>query len=640
MLRAKWIRVCIFTGGFLLVQSAGRATDADALAITSNILARHLPYGAIMDPIFASTTTTQITGYTRCGDSALWTGAFLAAEAFRYKVTHAADAMINVSNTVSALQGLVDVTGTNLLARCMVPANSPYAAGISSEENANGVYTNSSSGWIWIGNTSRDEYTGVIFGLGVAYDMIDDATVKSNIAALVTRLVRFLSGNNWSVVLPGGGSSTTFLVRPEEMLALVQVGRHVNSAEFEDYYDLLRITLSTTLTAPVTVDIVDDNSYFKFNLDYMTFYNLIRLESSSAGTLYSAAYDIVRHHTASHQNAFFDIVDRGLSSPDATRDTETVSLLNQWLQRPRRDVTVDLSKTVSVCGSQACSPIPVPLRVPTDFLWQRSPFQLSGGGSGIIESAGIDYILPYWMARYYGVIQSLTVQSAASGLTAVAPESLASLYGSNLAAQTAQATSVPLPTSLGGVMLNVTDTTGTTRNAPLLYVSATQINFEVPAGTAPGTATFNVTSGSATQSTTGTLQNVAPSLFSANGTGMGVAAATAVQTVIGSTVQGSVPVFQCSNSGCTSVPINLGVDTPIFLTLYGTGIRNRSALSNVRVTVGGVSENALYAGAQGTFAGLDQINIPLSLDLRGKGEVPVVVVVDGQTSNAVTINVQ
>ncbi|HEY7180203.1 MAG TPA: hypothetical protein VIC84_02240 [Blastocatellia bacterium] len=42
-------------------------------------------------------------------------------------------------------------------------------------------------------------------------------------------------------------------------------------------------------------------------------------------------------------------------------------------------------------------------RVNTDFLWQRSPFLLFGGGAGAIETAGIDYILPYWMARYYGI---------------------------------------------------------------------------------------------------------------------------------------------------------------------------------------------------------------------------------------------
>ena len=58
------------------------------------------------------------------------------------------------------------------------------------------------------------------------------------------------------------------------------------------------------------------------------------------------------------------------------------------------------------CGADdvACAPIPIEQRVTTDFIWQRSPFQLVGGGAGLIEGAGIDYILPYWMARYYGVL--------------------------------------------------------------------------------------------------------------------------------------------------------------------------------------------------------------------------------------------
>jgi hypothetical protein len=42
--------------------------------------------------------------------------------------------------------------------------------------------------------------------------------------------------------------------------------------------------------------------------------------------------------------------------------------------------------------------------VRTDFLWQRSPFQLSSGGDGYVEGAGIDYLLPYWMGRYFGVV--------------------------------------------------------------------------------------------------------------------------------------------------------------------------------------------------------------------------------------------
>jgi uncharacterized protein (TIGR03437 family) len=240
------------------------------------------------------------------------------------------------------------------------------------------------------------------------------------------------------------------------------------------------------------------------------------------------------------------------------------------------------------------------------------------------------------MARYYGVLTG-GVQSAASASAGIAPGSLASLYGTSLATTTAQATSQPLSVTLGGIMLSVTDSAGAQRNAPLLYVSPTQINFQVPDSAAPGPAKFAV----GAQNFTATIQNVAPALFSMSGTGSGVAAAQAIAVQAGnSSLQSPVPVFQCGTAGCVSVPINLGVDRRIYVTFYGTGIRNRSSLANVTVTIHGVSQPALYAGPAPGFAGLDQVNVVLSLALRGSGESDVVLTVDGQTSNTVTINVQ
>src|SRR5580704_12461750 len=76
------------------------ASEADALAISANIQARHTPFGTILDPIFASAGSQQIIGYTRCGDSAIWTGHYLAAEAFRYQVTRAPEALDNVRSAI------------------------------------------------------------------------------------------------------------------------------------------------------------------------------------------------------------------------------------------------------------------------------------------------------------------------------------------------------------------------------------------------------------------------------------------------------------------------------------------------------------------------------------------------------------
>src|SRR5215831_9146001 len=133
---------------FFAASFAGFAAERDAVAISANIQAKHTPFGTILDPIYASATSNQITGYTRCGDSALWTGAYLAAESFRFSVTHQPEASANVQKAFTGLKSLVDVTGTDLLARCIVPESSAFAAGIESEEASNGVYHNPPNVWI------------------------------------------------------------------------------------------------------------------------------------------------------------------------------------------------------------------------------------------------------------------------------------------------------------------------------------------------------------------------------------------------------------------------------------------------------------------------------------------------------------
>jgi len=383
--------------------------ESDALAILATIQARHLPYGTILDPIFAGPDSNQIIDYTRCGDSAIWTGHYLAAEAFRYKVTGAADALANSQSAIAGLTLLTDVTGSNVLARCAIPENSQYLLSIVQQEVANGSFMGSAAdgtAYTWIAHTSRDEYLGAFFGLGVAYDMMSDAPTRAQIAALITRLLDNLTDHAWTVVLPDLSISTTFVARPDQQLTMLQIGRHVNS-KYNAAYSALAL-LAPSVIAPISIDCSDvHDSYFKFNLDYISFYHLIGLETSSIRKFfYTEAYDILRNATGTHLNAHFDAIDRSIRGPNTGRDYDTRNFIDQWLTRPRRDPEVDLVGVYPSCGSsgtEACSPIPVPARVPTDFLWQRDPFQLAGGGSGTIEGAGIDYILPYWMARYYGV---------------------------------------------------------------------------------------------------------------------------------------------------------------------------------------------------------------------------------------------
>src|ERR1039458_4874419 len=312
---------CVTT--VLFCASASRASETDALSISANIQARHMPFATLLDPIFASPTSDQIIGYTRCGDSALWTGAYLAAESFRYNVTRSADALQNVRSALAGLKALTDVTGDDRLARCIVPANSPYAAGIASEEAGNGIHQNPP--WIWVDNTSRDQVVGAFFGLGVAFDLVDDPAVKTGASDLLTRLIGFVSGHQWS---PNDDITSTFQIRAEELEMLLQVASHVNPSN----------TVSGPFIVPpvgtgVQFDVLSNSSYFKFDLDYMSFYHLLRLQDIGDNR---SAYATLRNYTASHQNAFFNMIDRALRGADATRDAETRALLDQWRSEERR----------------------------------------------------------------------------------------------------------------------------------------------------------------------------------------------------------------------------------------------------------------------------------------------------------------
>jgi uncharacterized protein (TIGR03437 family) len=139
---------------------------------------------------------------------------------------------------------------------------------------------------------------------------------------------------------------------------------------------------------------------------------------------------------------------------------------------------------------------------------------------------------------------------------------------------------------------------------------------------------------------TGSLNvaSVSPGLFAANGNGAGVAAATAAR--VGPQETANLPVFSCQPAAlsCLSTPLPLGdtADT-VYVALYGTGIRGARS---VQAYVAGQTVPVLYFGAQQQYAGLDQINISLPMSLAGTGEASVYLVVDGKTSNMVSLSIQ
>jgi uncharacterized protein (TIGR03437 family) len=234
------------------------------------------------------------------------------------------------------------------------------------------------------------------------------------------------------------------------------------------------------------------------------------------------------------------------------------------------------------------------------FIWDDGVLVRSGGPddrTGLFDPS----VIPIGDGRYrmyYGGDAQKTLSAvgtrvgnprigaAALDRKLLSPASIASLYGDSMTTD-AERTRV----EVNG------------RRGEVLHASPTQINFVVPEGIAWRQAHVIVTSPDGRQTTAlAPLQQVAPSLF-ASPSGE-VAALDAVRFTPGPFAAGA---------------------SDTYIALFATGLRNAR---KVEVTLGGIPIEVVYAGPQGGFAGLDQVNVRIPAGFALRGAQPVSLVAD------------
>jgi uncharacterized protein (TIGR03437 family) len=247
-----------------------------------------------------------------------------------------------------------------------------------------------------------------------------------------------------------------------------------------------------------------------------------------------------------------------------------------------------------------------------------------------------------------------STNAASFSATQMTPESIVAAFGTGMATGVQIASTVPLPTNLLGTTVQVTDSAGTTRDAGLFFVAPLQVNFQIPPGTAEGTArVFVRVNNNIVDTGTIAVSKVGPGLFSANSDGAGIASAFALRVKLPSGAQSLEPVaqFNAGTGRFVPTPIDMGADNGantdiVYLVLYGTGFRGRTSAANILVTLDGLAQRPLNAAdfedgfAAPGFIGLDQCNIKLSRALIGKGVINVSLTVDGKPSNTIQISIK
>jgi hypothetical protein len=310
-------------------------------------------------------------------DSAIWTGHYLAAEAFRYAVAVRANdvpareaALERVQYVLRGIRKLFEVTKKpGLLARAALPDRSPIQAcppfhspQRDQRDRYYGPVPLADDEWgplTWYGYgrgshpPSRDSYVGIMLGFACAWALVPE--VRETVSGLVSGAASYLVKNGWAIITPPDRlARVTFLHNVEHQLAFLCLAAATNPASRDPDFTALykkAAQASDTVWVAVWGTCLDPIArYYKFNLTHASLSILLLLEQDLKRRKdYLAAYHILRRTVRHHLNPYFNVIrvlaegpevlDRvevGSVSGKTLRD-ETSLLLKQWLDR--RDLT-------------------------------------------------------------------------------------------------------------------------------------------------------------------------------------------------------------------------------------------------------------------------------------------------------------
>lgn len=426
-----------------------------------NYQAFHSVNGIIWKGIFADPEDEHPSLYGTGGDSAIFTGFYLAASVYRFLITRQEADLDIVFQTVRGLHILTHVSGIpGVIARCAFPADQPekwrYPDAWQSRIEAGLVYESPDDLldmgdpavhypiFIFYTKATKDQLTGILYGLGVAlselspYDYQENnllylkvqsirKVIREIIYALWTRLEE-----NCFVIKDHHNKtgSTAILVKGLLKVQLLAVYRTALQ-EFEgpDDDELRRIEKLYLNEFKAAFFLNDGNiaslfnrssllgSYYPNNLRFARSFTVHLLEQDDARKDKVVEY-MTKHiwqYVKDHKNTHFIFLYTA-ASRDESKLEEGLLGLQELSLRPLRNWSSPLYNQsfypppfILLYGDVDNFVVPVHLREPTGyFIWQKDPFETGDGElekEGKKEATGLDFILPYWMGRYYGFVE-------------------------------------------------------------------------------------------------------------------------------------------------------------------------------------------------------------------------------------------
>lgn len=421
----------------------------------------HLPGGLVASAEFSDTNRTSVVRYHGIEDSAAWTGFALAAHSFRYAVTRDTQAFEDIRKSLAGVELLLQVSGRpGYLPRFVGPAKDEayakfYATWGGADPTRPGFGklafqgTGTNSHLVWLGGPSREQYSGVNFGLMWVYLLVQRETaIRARAAGAIELMLERLEQDDGRI--DDGQGNRTF-VTPLLETTLLRSGATVNATKYrlkfeakaKDFFD------STTFSPLIRYADYAPNVFNFANLAILS-----KLEQNNAGRklMFQERLNQMMRDAEPHLNPFFAGCYAGAFDRLPTGAALTVTLqgvLFEFPAPPRwaasRDHAPQMEeRQLLTANDRKWSKLALPIaeRPPAPFQWASSPFELSGGAGPLVAHPGVDYLIAFWMGRDATIISS---EDAPPPVAAASTRRSGRTAATNAPARATGTNSTPLP---------------------------------------------------------------------------------------------------------------------------------------------------------------------------------------------------
>ena len=400
-----------------------RLTLADkAVYFERRTAERHKRHYLVADSEFSEPGSPATSHQYPNDNDGLWTAIYVAAEAFRYRVTKDSQALDSARKSVDAMLRLEAITE-----RAGFPARS-FRQKSEPRHNDGIWHFTPDREWEWKADTSSDEIVGHFFAYSVVYDLAADENLKRRLRGAVSRIADHLIDHRYNLTDLHGGPTRwgrydeayfetedgreERALRSLELLSHLKVAYHMTgNPRYDREYRKLINEMGYHKNTTTYLKLRQELNYSDEELAMLSYYPLFRYEKNP-GLLrvYREGLEQWWVNIQREDNPLwvfiYDVCNPGkrVRLEAATRTLYRIPMdLIKWSVKnsQRHDVPLDTSpeRHSRVQASRLLAPDE--RRV---MKWNGNPFQLDDQSAGRGEDDGAFFLLPYWLGRYHGFL--------------------------------------------------------------------------------------------------------------------------------------------------------------------------------------------------------------------------------------------